>query len=294
MAASLPRITVVTPSFNQGPYLEATLRSVLDQHYPNLEYIVVDGGSADNSSDILRKYGNQLAWWVSEKDKGQSNAINKGFARATGELFAYLNSDDVLEPGSLMAAAEAYRNGNLWITGWVKFLEPDGGEWPQVPFAYEKHTDWFLSNPICQQATFWAGKFTRELGGFWEDMHYAFDYEFWMRLRFVAKVRPLMLRRCMAGFRMHKNSKTVSQWDAFDPEFKRVRAAYWKHLTLGEQRAVEEYRRLSKLQEHRHNAWSALLRRDVATARRHARETFRLDKTSLESWKLMYCALRGY
>src|SRR5215472_7727613 len=99
----LPRITVVTPSFNQGQFLEATLRSVLDQNYPNLEYIVCDGGSTDNSVEVIQRYQDRLAWWVSEKDKGQSNAINKGFAGATGDLLAYINSDDTFAPGSLLA-----------------------------------------------------------------------------------------------------------------------------------------------------------------------------------------------
>ncbi len=90
----LPRITIVTPSYNQGQFLEATIRSVLLQGYPNLEYIIIDGGSSDNSVEIIRKYEPWLAYWVSEKDRGQAHAINKGFAHATGSIYAYLNSDD--------------------------------------------------------------------------------------------------------------------------------------------------------------------------------------------------------
>lgn len=289
----LPRITVVTPSFNQGPYLEATIRSVLDQAYPNLEYLVADGGSTDQSVEIIRKYEKHLVWWCSEKDRGQSHALNKGFEKATGELHCYINSDDTLAPGSLMAAAEAFKAGHEFITGWVVLLEPDGGEWPQTPFGREHNTEWFLSNPLCQQGTYWAGRFTRELGPFREDLHYCFDYEFWMRIVFKGNCRPHMLKRCMGGFRMHPTSKTVSQLDRFDPEFRSVRTEYRPYLTPDEQRNVDAWYREQYLKDHRAKAWAALLARNVPEARKRARAAWGLDRFSLESLKLMYCAIRG-
>lgn len=291
----LPRITVVTPSFNQAPFLEATIRSVLDQNYPALEYIIVDGGSTDGSVDIIRRYQDRLAWWVSEKDAGQSDAINKGFARATGDLHGYINSDDTLAPGSLAAAAQAFQDGNPWISGWVLFLEPKGGEWPQIPRAMYNRFDWFCSNPVCQQATWWDGRLTRELGPFRTDLHYAFDYEFWMRLRLRKNLNPLILRRCMGTYRLHDSSKTVSQWDLFETDFERVRAMYRHHLTPRERRDVDEFHRERRWAEHRNEAWKAIRERRIPHARRHAKQAFRHRQAfSIEAMKLIYCAMRGY
>jgi glycosyltransferase involved in cell wall biosynthesis len=290
----LPRITVVTPSFNQAAFLEQTIRSVLDEDYPNLEYIICDGGSTDGSADIIRKYADRLAWWVSEKDAGQAAAINKGFSRATGELHTYINSDDLLAPGSMRAAAEAYRAGFEWITGWAMFLESDGGQWPQLPHAYEKPRDWFLSNPICQQGTFWSAHWTRELGPFLEDLHYAFDYEFWMRLLFVAKLHPRMLHRCMGTYRLHESSKTISQYDNFFIEFEKVRQIHWHHLPADVQREIETHRRTKKGEKSRLQGWTALKDADVAAARRHALEALRYTPFTEQSWRLLYCAIRGH
>ena len=288
-----PRITIVTPSFNQAPYLEQTIRSVLDQGYPNLEYIIVDGGSTDGSVDIIKRYADRLAWWVSEKDNGQSHAINKGFAKATGDVYGYINSDDFLYPGALATVAKASEAGAKWIVGWVQTIEVDGGEWPQLPEKMGAASDWFVRNPIPQQASFWAAELWKKLGSFQENLRYTFDYEYWLRLRFIGNVEPTIVHRCLGSYRLHANSKTVSEWDAFEPEFARSRAAYLPLLSGKQRREVARKRRDKEFERHRVLAWQALRKADVATARKHALETFRRAKLAAESWRLMYCALRG-
>src|SRR5471032_696184 len=115
---AFPSISIVTPSYNQGQYLDETIRSVLDQKYPNLQYIIIDGGSTDNSVEVIKKYEKHLSYWVSEKDKGQTDALNKGVAKCTGEIFGYINSDDLLLPKSLERVATTWNEGHTWQVGW--------------------------------------------------------------------------------------------------------------------------------------------------------------------------------
>ena len=227
----LPRVTIVTPSYNQGRFIETTIRSILLQGYPNIEYIIIDGGSSDNSVEIIKKYEPWLAYWVSEKDRGQAHAINKGFSRATGDIFAYLNSDDFFEPGALYRCALAFREGHQWTVGRVRCWQEDVGYWPFPQIPGKSFAKWFLSCPIPQAGSFWSAELHHEMGQFREDLNYSIDYEFWLRLRFVKKVKPFIIDQTIAVYRIHPQSKTVAENSKFSPESKLIREQYKNRLT---------------------------------------------------------------
>jgi glycosyltransferase involved in cell wall biosynthesis len=182
--APWPRVTVVTPSYNQGEYLEATIRSVLLQSYPNLEYIIMDGGSNDNSVEIIRKYESWLAYWVSEPDKGQAHAINKGFARATGDIFAWLNSDDIYASGSLHFVAQYFTThlDSLLIYGNGWFLDENGQLASQVPFVREFDAKlMYTFDHILQPAAFWRRSLWEQTGELDGAYNWGLDWEWFIR-----------------------------------------------------------------------------------------------------------------
>jgi glycosyltransferase involved in cell wall biosynthesis len=290
---ALPRISIVTPSFNQAQYLEETIRSVLEQDYPDLEYIICDGASSDQSVEIIRKYADRLAWWCSEKDRGQSHAINKGFAKATGRLLAYINSDDCYLPGALRAAAEAYESGAPFIVGQSRILHRNGSISPFPVQPHEQPSQWLIANPIPQQSTFWSAELWRQLGTFREDLHFSFDYEYWLRIRFQAGIQPTVLTQTLSSFRMHDNSKTLSSPDPFGPENQRIRKQYLRFLSSAQRRAVRASLREETAATSRKAAWNALKQRQLSGARKAALQTVRTAPMSMESWRVMFCALRG-
>lgn len=181
MNAALPRITIVTPNYNNGDTLERTMLSVLNQGYPNLEYIVVDGGSTDGSVEIIRKYEDRLAWWVSEPDSGQSEAINKGFARATGEIVNWLCSDDELLPGALeYVAGEFMANDDLDVlAGATEMVYSDHSRSSITRIPRQEHLrNLPYSNPIQQPSCFYRRAILRD-SALDEQLHFAMDRELW-------------------------------------------------------------------------------------------------------------------
>jgi glycosyltransferase involved in cell wall biosynthesis len=211
-----PKISIVTPSLNQGEFLEQTIQSVLSQDYPNLEYLVMDGGSSDKTLDILRSCSGQVKW-VSEKDKGQADAINKGLHMISGEIVAYLNADDLLLSGSLEKVARAFSANpkTMWVTGRCCIITETGQETRKPITAYKNlwlrihHPSFlFITDYISQPATFWRGSLLNEFGYLDESLHYALDYEFFLRLN--RKFPLVILPDYLAAFRVHSQSKNAN------------------------------------------------------------------------------------
>lgn len=217
-------VTIVTPSFNQARFLEQTMLSVLNQDYPDIEYIVVDGGSTDGSVDIIRRYADRLAWWVSEPDRGQTDAINKGFAHAHGEILAWLNSDDTYQPGAVRAAVEALGKHPeaAMVYGDAHYIDENGrviGRFPAAQTDYRRLRQGYVHIP--QQSAFWRASYWRQVGPLDPTFYFAMDYDLWVRL---AALAPLVYipGQVWANFRLHSDAKTISADDRCWPEMLRV------------------------------------------------------------------------
>jgi glycosyltransferase involved in cell wall biosynthesis len=206
-----PRITIVTPSYNQQGFIEETIRSVLLQGYPNLEYIIIDGGSMDGSADIIKGYEKFLAYWVSEPDHGQTDAINQGFLRSTGDILAWQNSDDIYLQNAFFSAAEGFRNhprGSL-VFGNIKFIDEesrDRGELRFVPFSR-----WALiceGTMLANQAAFWKRELFLRAGTLNASLTFCMDYEFFLRASSHGRFE--FIRQFLGAFRLHGESKSAT------------------------------------------------------------------------------------
>ena len=220
----LPLVSIVTPSFNQAPYLEETIRSVLEQDYPRIEYILVDGGSADGSVDIIKKYADKITWWVSEVDKGQTDAINKGFGRATGRILAWLNSDDSYKPGTVFAAVEYLQEhpevGMVYAD--CNYIDEKGrklGKFPAAQTSYKRLRRGYVHIP--QQTMFFRAELWHAVGPLDPSFFFAMDYDLWTRIAARTEIKYLP-GQTWANFRIHTSGKTIAADDRCWPEMLRV------------------------------------------------------------------------
>lgn len=230
---SWPKISIVTPSFNQAQFLERTILSVLNQNYPNMEYIIMDGGSNDGSVDIIKKYEQYLAYWVSEKDNGQADAINKGFDLSSGEILGWLNSDDLMLPNALMSISKCIsRCSKLSIfSGSAVLINLN-----DIPFHIHvpRKRSWksmiIWGHGLAQMATFWKKSLYYSVGGIDTSLEFSFDYDLFIRLRKNSKI--CILSDYISAFRVHSSSKTMNMSDICIRENKYIASKYNKFIFM--------------------------------------------------------------
>ncbi|HEY2382252.1 MAG TPA: glycosyltransferase family 2 protein [Terriglobia bacterium] len=222
-----PRVTIVTPSFNQGIFLEETIRSVLLQGYSNLEYIIMDGGSKDSSVDIIKKYASHLSHWTSHKDGGAADAIRRGFERATGQILAYLNSDDVFLPGAIHHLVEGIEATGADVvygnTYWTDQENRVVAERRQTPFS---RVAYFYGGADMQQpSTFWKSRLYREAGGMDASYQCAFDTDLFAKFA-SKKAKFSHVRHFVSCCRLHSAQKTEVLFNTSKKESDEIRARY--------------------------------------------------------------------
>lgn len=219
-----PKITIITPTFNQGEFIEKSILSVLNQNYPNLEYIIIDGGSTDITIDIIKKYENKITYWVSEKDKGQSNAINKGLFKASGDIINWLNSDDFLEPNALHTIATIFSNEMInVVAGYSSYIDELGTPIANMKFRTSvngKNIFSIITNTsINQPSTFFRKKVFDEITPINEELHYNMDLYMWLRYLCIYGTQKIfMTDKNLSIVTLHQNAKTIKYFEKTFPE----------------------------------------------------------------------------
>jgi glycosyltransferase involved in cell wall biosynthesis len=224
---NLPKITIITPSFNQAQFLEKTILSVLNQNYPNLEYIIVDGGSTDGSLEIIKKYERQLAWWISEKDNGQTHAINKGLRRATGTWVGWQNSDDIYYENVFydFASIALKNSGTGLIIGDMMIIDENDNVIRDMQFVKPTYKSILAGGMVLgNQAAFWRRSIHQKIGFLNEKYQYCFDYEWFLRL--LNNTDAIHRDKFWGAIRKHKNTKSNLDKDKYDQEESQLKLEY--------------------------------------------------------------------
>ena len=273
-----PRVSIVTPSFNQAQFLEQTIRSVLQQGYPNLEYLVMDGGSTDGSVEVIQRHARQLAYWVSEADGGQADAVNKGWRRASGSILAYLNSDDLYLPGVVARVVEflADHPDVDVVYGALQMIDVQGAPLeltqppPKATFA------WLLRRPLPQPTVFLRRSVLDRIGLFDPTLHYVFDWELFLRASLAGVRMARMPGPPLAAFRCWDGQKTA---EAFEPRIKeqlRVRDQLLAQPDLAPRMAREI--RFSKAWAYLWPAYQCYLKGSIRMSRRLLHEATEMHR----------------
>lgn len=218
-----PKISIVTPSYNQATFLDNTICSVLAQGYPSLEYIVMDGGSTDGSVEIIRRWGDRLAFWQSERDEGQSDALRRGFSRTSGDILGWLNSDDTLEPGILNIVGECFsaRPDVDIVYGNINLMAADGHRLYTAYPLLDLRILIYENRFVPQQAMFWRRELYERVGGINPKLRFAMDYE--LALKFLlAGARVAKIPKVLANYRFHQDAKSSTIRNVMESEIEEI------------------------------------------------------------------------
>jgi glycosyltransferase involved in cell wall biosynthesis len=237
-----PKISVVTTNYNYGHFLEETIDSVLSQNYPNLEYIITDGGSSDSSVEVIKKYESHLAYWISEPDRGQANGINKGFRKCTGEIIAFLNSDDLYQADTLQTVAQCFSQNSevQWIGSPIDIVDEHGKYLKSCPVSpFRRNVNWLEGLWFPQPSSFWHRDLMEQVGLLDESLYFCFDQEYWARFA-CAGHQPLILEKPLSVEREHEARKTSNHSEKYLLERLYIAEKYMSCLSAKESREVRD------------------------------------------------------
>jgi glycosyltransferase involved in cell wall biosynthesis len=245
----LPRVSIIIPSYNQGKFIERTILSVLNQSYANIELIIIDGGSADETIDIIKKYENKISYWVSEKDKGQSHALNKGVQKATGAYIGWINSDDIYFKETIKNCVDVLVNNPGFDVVFGNYVFIDESDKiirtrKEIPFVFERYL-WTNKCPHANVAGLFTKRCFTDFGKIREDLNYALDYEFYVRLGYN-RIKFKHIRKYLGAYRYHSQSKTISNTRPMIIETKMLMDQFCKNYNMFSRLVLPPYYRMTR------------------------------------------------